>query len=177
MNNYIFLAFTYKKFTLTALIDAKIGGDIFDEGTGTARWTGQYAETAVGREEGIIGKGVMNIGTTENPQYVPNDVIVATNQLIGYNNPRRYHEAAIFDASYVKLREVSFGYTIPKSVLSKLHLQNAKLSIVGRNLAILFKNTPHIDPEVDRFGANQQGFAYGELPNSRSVGANLSISF
>lgn len=169
--------FTYKKFTLTALIDAKIGGDIFDEGTGTARWTGQYAETAVGREEGIIGKGVMNIGTTENPQYVPNDVIVATNQLIGFNNPRRYHEAAIFDASYVKLREVSFGYNIPKSVLSKLHLQNAKLSIVGRNLAILFKNTPHIDPEVDRFGANQQGFAYGELPNSRSVGANLSISF
>ncbi|CAH0996432.1 Vitamin B12 transporter BtuB [Emticicia aquatica] len=169
--------FTYKKFSLMTLIDVKMGGDFFDEGTGTARWTGQYAETAVGREEGIIGKGVMNIGTTENPQYVPNDVIVATNQLIGYNNPRRYHEAAIFDGSYVKLREVSFGYSIPKSVLAKLHLQNAKLSIVGRNLAILFKNTPHIDPEVDRFGANQQGFAYGELPNSRSVGANLSISF
>jgi outer membrane receptor protein involved in Fe transport len=169
--------FTYRKFVLNVLIDAKIGGDIFDEGTGTARWTGQYAETAVGREEGIIGKGVMNIGTTENPQYVPNDVIIATNQLIGYNNPRRYHEAAIFDGSFVKLREVSFGYNIPKSVLTRLHLQTAKISVVGRNLAILFKNTPHIDPEVDRFGANQQGFAYGELPNSRSMGVNLSLGF
>ncbi|WP_416233506.1 SusC/RagA family TonB-linked outer membrane protein [Arcicella sp. LKC2W] len=173
MNN----TFSYKNFVLSTLIDVKMGGDIFDEGTGTARWTGQYAETALGREEGIIGKGVMNVGTTENPQYVPNDVIVATNQLIGYNNPRRYHEAAIFDASFVKLREVSFGYNIPKSFLKSIGVQNAKISIVGRNLAILFKNTPHIDPEVDRFGANQQGFAYGELPNSRSIGANLSIGF
>jgi TonB-linked SusC/RagA family outer membrane protein len=173
MNN----TFSYKNFVLSALIDVKMGGDIYDEGTGTARWTGQYAETALGREEGIIGKGVMNVGTTENPQYVPNDVIVATNQLIGYNNPRRYHEAAIFDASFVKLREVSFGYNIPKTFLRSIGIQNAKISIVGRNLAILFKNTPHIDPEVDRFGANQQGFAYGELPNARSVGFNLSLGF
>jgi TonB-linked SusC/RagA family outer membrane protein len=169
--------FGLKNFVLTALIDAKIGGDIYDEGTGTGRWTGQYAETAIGREEGVIGKGVMNIGSAENPQYVPNDVIVAANQFYGYNNPRRYHEAAIFDASFVKLREVSFGYNIPKSVLSKLGIQSAKISMVGRNLAILFKNTPHIDPEADRFGSNQQGFAYGELPNSRSVGVNLSLGF
>jgi TonB-linked SusC/RagA family outer membrane protein len=169
--------FGFKNFVLTALIDAKIGGDIYDEGTGTGRWTGQYAETAIGREEGVIGKGVMNIGSAENPQYVPNDVIVAANQFYGYNNPRRYHEAAIFDASFVKLREVSFGYNIPKSVLLKLGIQSAKISMVGRNLAILFKNTPHIDPEADRFGSNQQGFAYGELPNSRSVGVNLSLGF
>jgi TonB-linked SusC/RagA family outer membrane protein len=169
--------FSFKNFTLTTLVDMKIGGDIYDEGTGTARWTGQYEETAVGREEGVIGKGVVNIGTTESPVYVPNDVIVAASQFYGYNNPRRYHEAAIFDASFVKLREISFGYNIPKYVLQKLGLQTAKISVVGRNVAILFKNTPHIDPEVDRFGSNQQGFAYGELPNSRSVGVNLSLGF
>ena len=83
-------SFTFKRFTFSSLIDVKMGGDFFDEGTGTARWTGQYAETALGREEGVIGKGVMNIGTAENPNYVPNDVIIATNQFIGYNNPRRY---------------------------------------------------------------------------------------
>ncbi|MCP9768853.1 SusC/RagA family TonB-linked outer membrane protein [Lacihabitans sp. LS3-19] len=170
-------SFTYKRFVLSALIDAKIGGDLFDEGTGTARWTGQYAETAVGREEGIIGKGVINIGTDESPNYVANDVIVATNQLIGYNNPRRYHEAAIFDGSFVKLREMSFGYKIPERLTQKLKIQSAKFSIVGRNLAILFKNTPHIDPEVDRFGGNSQGFSYGELPNSRSLGFNLNLGF
>ncbi len=169
--------FSYKRFVLSALIDAKIGGDMFDEGTGTARWTGQYAETALGREEGIIGKGVMNIGTAESPNYVPNDVIVATNQLIAYNNPRRYHEAAIFDASYVKLREVSFGYRIPESALNKLKIQNAKISVVGRNLAMLFSNHPHIDPEVDAYGGNAQGFDYGNLPSSRSIGFNLSLGF
>lgn len=169
--------FTYKRFVLSGLIDAKIGGDFYDEGTATARWTGQYAETAIGREEGVIGKGVVNIGSTEKPEYIANDVIIAANQFYGYNNPRRYHEAAIFDGSYVKLREMSFGYKIPERLTKKLKIQNAKFSVVGRNLAILFKNTPHIDPEVDRFGANSQGFSYGELPNSRSMGVNLNLGF
>ncbi|MCP9754409.1 SusC/RagA family TonB-linked outer membrane protein [Lacihabitans sp. CCS-44] len=170
-------SFTYKRFVLSALLDAKVGGDLFDEGTGTARWTGQYEETAIGREEGVIGTGVMNIGTAENPNYVANDVVVAANQLYGYNNPRRYHEASIYDGTYVKLREMSFGYKIPDRIAQKLKIQSAKFSVVGRNLAILFKNTPHIDPEVDRFGGNSQGFAYGELPNSRSLGFNLNLGF
>ena len=77
----------------------------------------------------------------------------------------------------MKLRELSFGYSLPKTLLNRFGIQSAKISLVGRNVAILFKNTPHIDPEVDRFGANSQGFAYGELPNSRSLGANLSLTF
>ncbi|MFT7434808.1 MAG: hypothetical protein ACI8UX_000599 [Psychromonas sp.] len=108
---------------------------------------------------------------------MPNDVIVAGNQYYGYNNPRRYHEAAIFDGTYVKLREVSLGYSLPAKLLAKAKIQNAKLSIVGRNVLLLFSNTPHIDPEVDRYGGNSQGFAYGELPSSRSMGVNLSLGF
>ncbi|QHT68580.1 SusC/RagA family TonB-linked outer membrane protein [Rhodocytophaga rosea] len=169
--------FSFKGIVLSALIDVRKGGDIFDLGTGVARWTGQYEETAVGREEGIIGTGVMNIGTTESPQYVPNNIIVDANRLYGYNNPRNYHETGIFDGSYVKLRELSLGYQIPSAWLSKLFIQTAKISAVGRNVAILFKNTPHIDPEVDRFGANGQGFAYGELPSTRSIGFNVSLGF
>ncbi len=170
-------SFSYKGITLSALIDAKIGGDFYDEGTGTARWTGQYAETAIGREEGIIGKGVVNVGSAESPQYVPNNVIVPANTLYGYNNPRRYHEAVIFDGSYVKLREATVGYALPASLLAGKFIRTAKLSVVGRNLLMLFRNNPHIDPEVDRFGGNMQGFAYGELPSSRSLGVNLSLGF
>ncbi|SOE21407.1 TonB-linked outer membrane protein, SusC/RagA family [Spirosomataceae bacterium TFI 002] len=169
--------FSYRGVVLSALVDARIGGDFYDEGTGTARWTGQYAETAIGREEGVIGKGVMNIGTTEAPEYVPNDVIVAGNQYYGYNNPRRYHEAAVFDGTYVKLREVTLGYRLPAGLLSKAKIQSAKLSLVGRNVLMLFANNPHIDPEVDRYGGNSQGFGYGELPSSRSLGFNLSLGF
>ena len=169
--------FTFKGVSLTTLIDGRFGGDFYDEGTATGRWTGQYAETAIGREEGVIGKGVQNIGTAESPQYVPNDVIVAGNQYYGYNSPRRYHEAAIYDGTYIKLREVSLGYSLPSKLLSKAKIQNAKISLVGRNVLLLFSNTTHIDPEVDRYGGNSQGFAYGELPSSRSMGVNLSLGF
>jgi hypothetical protein len=168
---------SFRGIVLSTLIDVRKGGDIFDLGTGVARWTGQYEETAVGREEGIIGTGAMNVGTAESPQYVPNNVIVDASRLYGFNNPRNYHETGIFDGSYIKLREVSIGYQVPAVWLNKMFIQSAKLSVVGRNVAILFKNTPHIDPEVDRFGANGQGFAYGELPSSRSVGFNVSLGF
>ncbi|MGF7215556.1 TonB-linked SusC/RagA family outer membrane protein [Spirosoma lacussanchae] len=168
---------SYKGIVLSALVDVKMGGDFYDEGTGTARWTGQYEETAVGREEGIIGKGVVNIGTAESPQYVPNTVIMPASTLYSYNNPRRYHEAVIYDGSYVKLREATIGYALPASLLAGKFIRSAKISVVGRNLLMLFSNHPHIDPEVDRFGGNQQGFAYGELPSSRSVGVNLNLSF
>ncbi|MCE7071274.1 MULTISPECIES: SusC/RagA family TonB-linked outer membrane protein [Dyadobacter] len=170
--------FNYKGFSLSALVDVRIGGDIYDEGTGTARWTGQYAETALGREEGVIGKGVREVtGADGSKSYIPNDIIVTANQLYGYSNPRNYHESAIFDASYVKLREVSLGYSISPSFLKRIKIQSAKLSVVGRNVWMIFKNTPHIDPEIDAKGANGQGFGYGELPSSRSVGMNLSLSF
>jgi outer membrane receptor protein involved in Fe transport len=170
--------FQYKGFTLTALIDVRMGGDIYDEGTGTGRWTGQYAETALGREEGVIGKGVQKITATDGSvSYEPNTIIVTANQMYAYNNPRNYHESAIFDASYVKLRELSLGYNIPSALIKKLHLQSAKLSLVGRNVWMMFKNTPHVDPEFDSKGGNAQGFGYGELPSSRSIGVNLNLSF
>lgn len=172
-------AFTYKNFSLSTLIDIRMGGSIYDEGTANARWTGQYAETGIGREEGVIGQGVKVVSTNSDGTkvYAPNDIIVSANQYYGYNNPRRYHEAAIFDASYIKLREVSLGYKLPAALVKKLGFQSAKISAVGRNVLMIFKNHPHQDPEIDANGGNRQGFGYGELPSTRSIGANLSFSF
>lgn len=169
--------FSFKGITFTALIDAKIGGDVYNEGIGIARWTGQYEETALGREEGIIGEGTMNIGTAESPVYVPNDVIVPAQSLYAFNNARTRHEASIFDASYVKLRELSLGYQIPATILKGMFIKSARVSVVGRNVAILFKNIPHVDPEFDRLGGNSYGFGYGELPTARSIGFNVNLTF
>ncbi|GAB3234248.1 SusC/RagA family TonB-linked outer membrane protein [Algoriphagus aestuariicola] len=170
-------SFSFKGFTLSTLIDVKMGGDIFDVGTGLARKTGQYAETAAGREEGIIGKGVMNIGTAEDPVYAPNDVIVNATTFWNAQNPRTYHEAGIFDGTYVKLRELTFGYSFPENFLRNNFIQSMNLTFVARNLAILYKNHPHMDPEVDNKGGNAQGFAYGEMPSTRNMGFNLNITF
>ena len=170
--------FRYKGIVLSALIDIKKGGDIFDRGSSVARRTGQLAESAIGREEGVIGVGVKNIGSAEAPEYVPNDVIVDAQAFMGNHHPRNINEVAIFDASFVKLREVTLGYSLPGTLLDRTKfIQSVKLSIVGRNLAILHKNTPHIDPEGDRYGGNLQGFVYGQLPSTRSVGFNLNIGF
>ncbi|WP_316929225.1 SusC/RagA family TonB-linked outer membrane protein [Nitritalea halalkaliphila] len=169
--------FRYKRLALSTLIDVKMGGDIFDVGTGLARKTGQLAETAFGREEGLIGQGVMNIGTIENPVFVPNDVIVDATTFWNNQNPRTYHEAGIFDGSFVKLREVALSYTFPKAFLGNRYIQSMRLSVVGRNLAFLHRNHPHIDPEVDMKGGNAQGFASGEMPSTRNIGFNLNVSF
>jgi outer membrane receptor protein involved in Fe transport len=91
--------FRYKGISLSALIDIRQGGDIFDRGTSVARRTGQLAETAIGREEGVIGVGVKNIGTAEAPQYVTNDVVVDAQAFMGNHHPRNINEVAIFDAS------------------------------------------------------------------------------
>ncbi len=169
--------FSYKGISLSALIDIRAGGDAYNEGIGIARWTGQYAETALGREEGIIGVGTMNIGTDEDPVYVPNNVVVPAQQLYAFNNARTRHEAAIFDVSYVRLREVSLSYSLPESLLQNTFIKSARISAVGRNLALLFSNIPHVDPEFDRLGGNSYGFGYGELPTTRSMGFNVNLTF
>lgn len=169
--------FRFKGISLAALIDVRMGGDVYNEGIGIARWTGQYEETAVGREEGIIGEGTMNAGTNDAPVWVPNNIIVPAQSLYAFNNARTRHEASIFDASYVKLREVSLSYSIPASILSNWIIKSAKVSLVGRNVAILFRNIPHVDPEFDRLGGNSYGFGYGELPTARSIGFNVNLTF
>ncbi|HSI77459.1 MAG TPA: SusC/RagA family TonB-linked outer membrane protein [Lunatimonas sp.] len=169
--------FMYRNFSFGTLIDIRMGGDIFDVGTGLARKTGMYEETAIGREEGVIGAGVKNIGTDENPSYVTNDVIIPAATFWNATNPRNYHEAGMFDGSFIKLREVTFGYTFPQSLLSKTFIEGIRLSVVGRNVAMLFRNHPHMDPEVDMKGGNAQGFASGEQPSTRNIGFNLNLTF
>ncbi len=129
----------YKGLSLSALIDIRQGGDIYDMGSSLARQNGVLEESAIGREEGVIGLGVKNIGTDEAPQYVPNDVIASTRNYMSYYSGRQYHEAAVFDGSYVKLREVSVGYKLPARWFDNMFLQSAKIALVGRNLAILSK--------------------------------------
>lgn len=166
--------FGFKGFTLNVLVDAKMGGDIYDMGTSIARITGVLQESALAREEGTIGIGVKSLETSDAPQYVPNDVVVPTRQFMGYYSGRQYHEAAVFDASYIKLREASLSYALPSKWFDNNLLNGATVSIVGRNLAILFKNTTHIDPEVS---SASLGYNYGQLPSTRSLGFNLNLKF
>ncbi len=88
------------------------------------------------------------------------------------------YNRCVFDASYVKLREIVFGYDIPQNMVSKIHLQSARVSLVGRNLWTLYRNTPWgIDPEANTTSGNGQGVEYGSFLPTRSYGVNIRLSF
>lgn len=87
-------------------------------------------------------------------------------------------ERFTYDGSFIKLRELVFSYDLPNSLMDRLPLQSARLSLVGRNLAILFQNTPEgIDPESSTTSGNGQGIEYAAFPPAASYGVNLQLSF
>jgi hypothetical protein len=97
-----------------------------------------------------------------------------TNALGSVKAPQAYF---IFDASYVKLREVSFSYNLPTKLLSKAKITAAQLSIIGSNLWIIHKNLPFADPEAGASSGNLQGGQTGVLPTTRDMGINLKLTF
>jgi TonB-linked SusC/RagA family outer membrane protein len=83
----------------------------------------------------------------------------------------------LYDASFVKLRQVTVGYTFPRKMLTKTPFQNVTLSFVARNLAILYKDVPNIDPESSYQNGNGQGLDYFGFPATRSYGFDLKVQF
>lgn len=168
----------YKNFTFNTLFDARQGSDIYSMTNTWGRYSGVLQETLKGRETGIVGEGVKNLGTFAEPNYVPNDVVVAaeTYNKAAYSNA--IAEGSVFDASFVKWRQVMIGYNLPTQWFGKNIFQGASISLVGRNLLILHRNTPHIDPETGFSSKNsEQGQEFGQLPSTRSIGFNLNFNF
>lgn len=161
--------FNYKGFNLSFLIDAKIGGHLFSMTNAHMYSFGRHADTLPGREDGVIGKGVKEDGVT------PNDVKV--DAMTYYMAVAGVTEEFIYDASFVKLRELSFGYNFPQKWVKKLGVSNLFLSVVGRNLWNLYDRVPLVDPESALNIGNAQGFESYGLPASRSIGFNLNVKF
>ena len=83
----------------------------------------------------------------------------------------------IYDASYIKLREVVLTYKLPRKLLEKSFIYGASLSFVGSNLWIFQKNLPYADPEATQGGGNIQGWQSGVLPAVRNYGLTLNVQF
>lgn len=165
----------YKDFDFSSLIDAKIGGDVHSMTYTWGRFSGTLAETLRGRETGIVGNGVMSDG---NGGFVANNVVVSAKSFNQASYSNNIESSSVFDASYVKLRQVSIGYTLPQKFIEKSILKSLKFSIVGRNLAILYKNAPHIDPETGFSSSNgNQGQEFGQSPSARNIGFNINMRF
>lgn len=168
---------SFKGFSLGALLDWRQGGTIVSRTLAIASTSGALSSTLEGREGGVIGDGVVNIGTNDNPNYVPNTTTISAQNYYGQYYDRDNEANALYDASYLKLRELRLSYTLPQSLVQRLKLTGVRVSLFGRNLAVVTEN-PHFDPEL----AAMQGrnFAFGvedmSYPSSRSFGFSLQIT-
>lgn len=184
---------SYKGLSLSFLIDVKQGGQVFSLDRYYGLATGLQPETAgindLGNEsrapivrnpDGTYAAnsgGIIQPGVFANGQ--PNNVRVSNTNfgLFGYS--RQPNAAFVYDASFVKLREVALGFSFPKALMTRLgFVKGADLSIVGRNLWIIHKNLPDADPEEGLSSGNLGlGYQSGAYPTTRTVGANLRLSF
>lgn len=167
--------FNYKGVNLSFLIDTRMGGDLYSMTTTWGRYAGVLDETLIGREGGIVGVGVKEVTDAAGKVtgYTTNDVVADAENFnkSAYANDKAV--SSIFDASYVKFRELKLGYTFNK--IGNTPIKDVNISLVGRNLAILWTKVPHIDPESAFSNSNVQGLEFGQIPSARSIG--FSVSF
>lgn len=171
-------SFSYKDFNLNILFDWRKGGTIVSRTKALGSTSGVLQETLAGRENGVIGEGVTNVGTPENPQYAPNTTSVPASQF--YNNfyDRGNEASALYSASYVKLRQLSLYYSFSDKFVKSIGFQSLKLGFVGSNL-LLFTENPHFDPELNALQGRNIVYGVEDMsyPSTRSFGMSLKTQF
>ena len=162
--------FTYGNFSLNVLIDGKFGSVVYSNLYQYAYRFGLPKETLPGRETGITVTGVTPEGNPFTKTWAKEDVDTY------YDNDKNYTSFFVFNNDFVKLRQVVLSYRLP---LGKFKLQSATISLVGRNLLLLYKDkrNNYFDPESSYSNGNAQGLEAFGVPRTRSMGVNLSVKF
>jgi TonB-linked SusC/RagA family outer membrane protein len=165
--------FSYKGFTLSALVDTRQGGQLYSFSAIDYRSGGQIYLTGIDRDQPRILPGVIqNADGTFRPNNIQLPAQTYWQGLGGLAS-----EAAVFDATVYRLREVSLNYTLPKGLLTKTPFGQASVGVSGRNL-YFYAPGYYMDPEVNTQGAgNIQGLDLSGPPNTRNYGVNVRLTF
>jgi TonB-linked SusC/RagA family outer membrane protein len=181
-------SFTWKGINLSFLIDFRIGGKIFSGTNDRLVDWGLSEQSLQGRagEAPLHITGVTRTGDgTEDSPYVYSEV----DRDLTPHEARNYWGSVggettgitpmfLYDASFGKLRQLTLGYSLPRTLLAKTPFRTVTVSFVARNLAILWKNIPNVDPESAYSNqAGAQGLEYFAMPTTRSFGFNLGLGF
>ncbi|WP_418603308.1 SusC/RagA family TonB-linked outer membrane protein [Hwangdonia sp.] len=152
-------SFKYKDWRLSFLIDMRDGA-VGHSGTNQQLYRrGVHKNTLVGRETGLGGNPASEIRNYYTKIF--NDIA----------------EEFIYDAGFVKLRELSIGYNVPSKFLDKTFIRKASISAVGRNLWLIHSNVDNIDPESSYNASNAQGLDFFAMPQSTTFGFNVNLTF
>lgn len=188
--------FRFKGISLSFLIDFKMGGIMYSNTYKKMMTNGMTTENYEGRVGYFLSKQIYNepddqlthgISWGNNVVqrvYDDNGNTVGYKKLEKYYTPSSYeycrssiNEFAIFDASYIKVREITLGYSLPARLLQKTPFSSIRVSFVARNPFTLYKNTPDgIDPESAATVGNGRGIENGSLPPIATFGFDIKIS-
>lgn len=171
--------FRYKNWELSAFIDFQIGGKFFSVTKMFNAYSGLSAETVGLNNKGnsirdavADGGGVHVKGVGEDGAAIDTYVDAQTyyNRLFGLT------ERWLYDATYVKLREVRLGYSLPGSIVKKTPFNNISIGFIAKNLWLIHTNLEGLDPSEISGGAGGYNLAEGgQLPGVRSLGFNLRL--
>jgi hypothetical protein len=161
----------FKNFNLSFLFDSRWGGSIYSATNAYGTDFGVHKRTVENnvRETGVTVSGVDQNGAEYNGTITAEKYFRGTAYTITEN--------FVEPADFIKLRSFTFGYNLPSSVLKKTPFQSANISLVGRNLLLLYNAAENIDPESNYNNSNAQGLENFGLPTTRSYGFNLSVVF
>ena len=165
--------FHYKDLSLSVLVDFKYGAKIYSGTNLLLYYYGLQKTTLQGREGGFIGKGVLENGH-------PNTIAVPAQQYfqdIYAGGTDHIAEEFVYDASFIKLRSAALTYTFPAAFFKNRYIKGINISLVGRNLAILMKHIPNVDPESSINNTNGQGLELAGYPAVKSWGFNMNVKF
>ena len=183
--------FTYKNLSFNFLIDVKEGGSVFSLDQAYGQDTGVGVQTAYINDLGnpvrntlANGGGYINPGVTldANGNYVPNTTRVDASDSseasgVGFGVSGNPNSNYVYDASYVKLREVGLTYSLPSKFLDKSFIKDMSFSLIGNNVWIIHKNLPDADPEAGTSAGNIQGFQSGVMPTVKVYSFNVKVKF
>jgi TonB-linked SusC/RagA family outer membrane protein len=163
-------SFKYKKLDFSALINFQFGGDIISSYEAILSQNGNSKRTE--KRDNFIVDGVHEDGSKNSTP------ISAESYYSNYGGMYGVAEDYLYDASYIKLQEVSVGYTFSESLFAKVNwIHKIRLSAVGRNLAYLQRDTPNAPDMHYTSDVAAQAFDYAGIPFTRSYGFNLSVEF
>jgi TonB-linked SusC/RagA family outer membrane protein len=163
--------FTYRNFSLNALLDMRIGGDIVSITNFFGDYAGVTKGSLRGREVAWNDPGITVDGIDVNTGEPNAETVTAEKYFQGIFPVM---EPYVYDGGWVKLREVRFGVDLPQAWAARMSADRVSLALIGRNL---WANThvPNIDPEFAYSIGNYQGVEFAALPNTRSFGFSVNI--
>ena len=181
--------FSWKGISLRALIDWKQGGDFYSFTGASLLLRGQLVQS-IDREGLRVVPGVLGSNQTFQPitdsggNLIKNTVPITSFDSHFSDGWGAYgqDEVNVYDGTTIRLREISLGYQLPASLLSKTPFGRVNISISGRNLWWKAPNVLddlNLDPEVlsGTSGSNVQGFELGAAPTTKRYGVNVNLTF